>query len=420
MITSTVWIALAAACASTVPAFAGGLGIYEIGAPDQMFATAGRQALARDASTAYTNPAGMTRLEQSEVLVAIQPVYGDVRFDPGPETTTTGGDGGNAVGFVPTLGSFYVHSFTERIKAGLALNAYVGGGLEYDNKWAGRYFAQDSILQGLVGTLSGAYRVNDWLSLGVGFATVYTKIKLTTALPNLEPGVDARITAEDDHFGFGGTASVLFEPSPTTRIGLIYRSKIDVEMDDAVDLEDVGPLLQGVLEAQGLVGSKVDLDLTFPQFVHAGFYHELGDRFSVMLGLGWEDWSEFSDLGISLDSETDTSLTVDQNIRDTWHTSLGFEYRPMERWRLGVGVGYDSSGVNDKDRTVVLPISRQWRFGTGFEHDLNEAWTVGFQYTLVELGNAPVEQSSRFGGTLKGSYDRNEIHAFNFSVRKKF
>jgi hypothetical protein len=36
------------------------------------------------------------------------------------------------------------------------------------------------------------------------------------------------------------------------------------------------------------------------------------------------------------------------------------------------------------------------------------------------MGNAPVDQSKRLPGTLKGSYDHNMVHAFNFSVGKKF
>jgi hypothetical protein len=178
---------------------------------DQMFATAGRQALARDASTAYSNPAGMTRLKQSTLQVGIQPVYGDVRFDPDAETTTTGGDGGQIVGFVPTLGSFYVHSFTDRIKAGFALNAYLGGGLEYDNKWAGRYFAQDSILQGLAGTMSGAYRVNDWLSIG-RLNTLHTR----SSSPPRSRSRPAAMRASPPDTAFALAASVLFELSPTT------------------------------------------------------------------------------------------------------------------------------------------------------------------------------------------------------------
>ena len=253
-----------------------------------MFATAGREAIARDPSTAYTNPAAMTRLKQSEVLVGIQPVYADVRFDPGSPTTQTGGDGGNAAGFVPSLGSFYVHSFTDRVKGGIAFNTYVGGGLHYDDQWAGRYYAQESSILTLAGTLSGAYKVNEWLSLGLGFTTLYTKLKMSAALPNLDPIGDARVTAEDDNVGFGGNASVLLEPTPTTRIGLVYRSKIKVDMDDVGDLENVGPLLDAALQASGLAGSKVNLDMTFPQMLHVGFYHDIGDKLSMMIRLGWE------------------------------------------------------------------------------------------------------------------------------------
>jgi long-chain fatty acid transport protein len=412
--------ALALVLSGASAAFAGGLYVYEIGAPDQMFAAAGREALGRDASTAYTNPAAMTRLKQSEALLGIQPIYGDVQFDPGGATTQTGGDGGNAVGFVPALGSFYVHSFTDRIKAGVAVNTYVGGGLDYDNNWAGRYYAQESTILTLGGTLSGAYKVNDWLSVGAGFTTIYTKMKISAAIPNTDPVGDARITVEDDHVGFGGTASVLLEPSPTMRIGVVYRSKIKVDMKDAVDLENVGPILDGVLQASGLAGSNVNFDLTFPQMLHAGLYKDLGDKFSMMMSLGWEDWSQFSELGVTVDSTTSSSVDADLHCSDTWHGAIGFEYRPVDRWRVGTGIAYDSGAINDKDRVPVLPLSRQWRWGAGFEHDFTDTWTLGFQYTLVDMGNAPIDQTRPLPGTLKGEYEDNMVHGFNFSVRKKF
>jgi len=417
---SSCLIALALLLTGTSVAFAGGLYVYEIGAPDQMFATAGREALGRDASAAYTNPAAMTRLKQSEAMLGVQPMYGDVRFDPDSATTQTGGGGGNAVGFVPALGSFYVHSFTDRIKGGIALNTYVGGGLDYDNSWAGRYYAQESTIVTLAGTMSGAYKVNDWLSVGAGFTTLYTKMKINAAIPNSEPIGDARITAKNDNVGFGGTASILLEPSPTLRLGLVYRSKIKVNMDDVAKLENVGPSLEAAIEASGLAGSRVNLELTFPQMLQAGLYKELGDKMSMMLSLGWEDWSQFNDLGVTVDSTSSSSVDADLHCSDTWHGAIGFEYRPVDRWRVGTGIAYDSGAINDKDRVPVLPLSRQWRWGAGFEHDLTDTWTLGFQYTLVDMGNAPIDQSRPLPGTLKGQYEDNMLHAFNFSVRKKF
>ena len=75
---------------------AAGLWLYEQGTPDVGTATAGMAARANDAATAFANPAGMTRLEGSQAMVGIQPIFGDMEFDV-DAATFGGGDGGNAV-----------------------------------------------------------------------------------------------------------------------------------------------------------------------------------------------------------------------------------------------------------------------------------------------------------------------------------
>ena len=63
MLTATILLGLSA---STV--WGAGLWLYETGSPDMGTATAGRAAMARDASTAASNPAGMTRLDRTQVM----------------------------------------------------------------------------------------------------------------------------------------------------------------------------------------------------------------------------------------------------------------------------------------------------------------------------------------------------------------
>jgi hypothetical protein len=52
-------------------------------------------------------------------------------------------------------------------------------------------------------------------------------------------------------------------------------------------------ILQGQLNASGLAGSKVDIDMTLPQAVMLSGYHQLTERLAVMGNIGWQDWSEF-------------------------------------------------------------------------------------------------------------------------------
>src|SRR5258708_35072990 len=80
---------------------ASGLLLYETGAPDLGTASAGRAAMAADASTAAANPAGMTQLDRSELLTASGARLPFTNFDIAPQTTTPGGGGGNAGVFLP-------------------------------------------------------------------------------------------------------------------------------------------------------------------------------------------------------------------------------------------------------------------------------------------------------------------------------
>ena len=88
---------------------AGGLYLYELGTPDVGLAAAGWAARAQDAATVFTNPAGMTRLEKSELLVGVQPLYLHAEFSPDTNTTTSGSDG-DASTWLPAGGLSYVHN----------------------------------------------------------------------------------------------------------------------------------------------------------------------------------------------------------------------------------------------------------------------------------------------------------------------
>ncbi|MDX1698673.1 MAG: outer membrane protein transport protein, partial [Thiohalobacterales bacterium] len=115
------------------------LWLFEQGTPDVGTAAAGMAARAEDAATAFANPAGMTRLRGTQALVGIQPIYGDMKFDVA-SASFSGGDGGNAVGWVPSGGLFYVHDLKPDLKLGLSAGSYLGLGVDFDDDWAGRYY----------------------------------------------------------------------------------------------------------------------------------------------------------------------------------------------------------------------------------------------------------------------------------------
>ena len=88
-------ISLAAVILLAFVTSARGAGI-ELYPTDSGTAGAGQAAIAEDASTAASNPAGMTLLDRSQLLTAPGVLLPSTNFDVAPETTTSGGGGGNA------------------------------------------------------------------------------------------------------------------------------------------------------------------------------------------------------------------------------------------------------------------------------------------------------------------------------------
>jgi long-chain fatty acid transport protein len=402
------------------PAWGAGLWLYEGGAPDVGTATAGRAALANDASTAAVNPAGMTRLDGSHVLVGVQPLLVRAKFDAADGTTTAGSNGGDAGGWVGAGSASYVHSVSDDVKLGLALGSYFGLGLDYDDDWVGRYYVTEGEFLTYGINPTAAYRVNDWLSVGAGFSIIYAELTQKAAINNVLDGLpDGELKLEEDDVGYGFNLGVLLEPRDGTRFGITYRSEVDLEFDDALSIKGLGPILRAALG--GVLGAEVDLEMTLPQMVMVSGYHELTDRLAVMANVGWQEWSEFGKSDITISSQTTTSLTQDRNYNDTWHCAFGVQYRVTDPWLLSAGIAYDESPVDDDDRTPDLPLDRQIRYAVGAQYDWDDDISFGFAYEYLDAGDAKIDQfRGPLAGRLEGEYDTNEIHFLAFNVSWKF
>ena len=395
-------------------ASASGLWLYEVGAPDTGMAAAGRAALASDASTVGTNPAGMVRLERSELLVGFAGLDVNAEFDIS-STTNDGGDGGNAGGFVPVGSLSYAHKLSPDLSVGIAAASYFGLGLDYDDDWAGRYHCQEAELLMFGINPAIAYRINDKFSIGAGFSIAYGKLYQEIAVNNLFGRPDGQIKLDEDDIAFGFNLGLLYEPIPGTRLGLTYRSEVDLEFKDNASSKGVLPPLDR------LTGKKIDLEMTIPQAVMFSVYHQLTDKLALTTNLGWQEQSEFGKQEFTIRDVDSTSLTVDKDYDDTWHYALGAQYRVAEPWLLSCGFAYDTSPVDDKTQNSPdLAFDSQYRYACGLQYDWSKDLTVGLAYEYLDLGEGKTEASGTLAGDLAGKYDPFHVHVLTLNMAWKF
>jgi long-chain fatty acid transport protein len=397
---------------------AGGIGLYEISTPDVGLAAAGYAARAQDASTVFKNPAGMSRLESSQFQGGLQLIYGKVEFSQDGNTgPLLAGDhnGGNAIGALPAGSLFVTHALSDRFTVGLGAFSYFGLAGEYEDGWVGRYYMQKEALLGISLMPAVSFQVTDWLALGAGLNAMYGYMDAEVKVRTLGAG-DGDMTVNDEVWGFGANVGVLVEASEGTRFGLTYLSPVDLAFKDAPsfspNLGGRGPLFDSPPE--------LDLGLTVPQSLMLSAYHELHPKWAILANLGWQNWAQFGKVEVGVDAANPQSLTKNLNYQDTWHVAMGAQFRASEPWRLSAGVAYDSSAVEDEDRTVGLPMDEAYRFGVGAQWQVSPAITLGAAYELMWLGDLPVSQTSLFRGQLSGSFDDSWFSLFTLNLTWNF
>jgi long-chain fatty acid transport protein len=384
-----VCILVVACCA--LPAVAGGLYLNEYGTPVMGNAGAGSVAEASDASTSFHNPAGMTLLGQRQFMLSLGIGYSDVSFDT-DNSVVTGGDGGNAGGWIPILGTFYAQPLNEEQDLWFGFSTFTlsGAALDYSSGWVGRNQCDEVTIMTVTAMPTLAYRVNDWLSVGAGPTIWYGSLDLKVGPVG---NTDGKIELDGDDVAYGYSLSTMIELSERTRVGVFYLSETSFEFDG--DLKTRGGLVEGL-------DFDSDTDLDLAQLVRASLYHQLDDKWAVVGSVGWEDWSTVDNVNVSTEN-FDSALA--KNWKDTYHYAAGVHYKPTDKWLLRTGVSYDTSPVDSDDRTADMPIDRQVRYAVGADYQWSESLTIGGSFVYADYGSAKIDADG-----FSGDYNRNDLY----------
>jgi len=309
---------LCIAALASSQAVAGGMLAYEIGTADVGLASAGYGARAQDASTVFTNPAGMTRLQGTQALAAGQLLWANTKYSIGAGTSPLLGNenGGYAVGsdgWFPGGGAFISYSVSPDLKLGFALAGNFGAPLKYDNDWAGRYYVQSTTMLGLSLLPSIAFKVNDKLSLGAALNAMYGMYTNQVAINNVAPIFgDGRLKLDDRTWGWGANLGLLYEIDEGTRIGLTWNSQVNLDFKGPAKFSNLSPAVAAALNKAGLLNSTIEVGIKVPQQLMASVFTQLDPQWALLGSVGWQQWSKFGAIHIGIDdTRNPVSLTTD-------------------------------------------------------------------------------------------------------------
>jgi len=381
-------------------AWAGAAYFYEMADPTGLgTATAGMTVKARNASTVFNNPAGMTRFDRPELLAAGLVLYANIPFQPNGNTTVEGSDG--QTNEVLAAGSFgYIYPITSSLSVGVSAGNNFGLALDWSANWVGRYDVTKVAVFAPQVQPTVAWQVNDWLSVGGGAALTMGYMSDKKRMFNADPAKgDGKLRYSDTDYAVQGNFGILVEPNERTRFGLRYLTETELDFKDGLHLSNVGPI---VGQAKG---ESLKLKIRMPQAVNFSAFHQLNDQWSLLGDVGWEEWSRFGQINVQVDPQGNSSA-LDMDFRDVWHFAVGTEYQYTPQWLLTAGVAYDTSMSTDRTRPILLPLGAMYRYGLGFEYRKREDLTIGAGLEFFWEGNLPVADSGNtLAGEVSGKYE---------------
>ncbi len=409
-------IVVGVSVSAIMKAQAAGFYLQEIGTPHSL-GTAGvaNSTNTSGADASWSNPAGMVYLQEDQVFAGFQAVIPNMEFDTSI-ATGGGGDGGNA-GILAAIPSFfYVHKYSDRLSFGLSLAGTMGGGVDYGNSFAGRYSTTRAELGALGLSPSVAYKVNESLSVGAGVSIIYTmyeqQIALNPAVIPTVSGGDGRLDIDDaDDVGYQPFFSLNYALNDDLLLGIVYRAEMDVELSGDVKVKNV---------ALPVGADSIDIDWKNPQWLEVGLRYDYTDRDTVYLNAGWQDWSVFSNNRLAFSGGMLNPVAeLERDWKDTWHTGIAYSHRTGRGSIYSLGFSYESSPVDDDDRTFDLPVDEMFKFSAAYawEGQKNLDFSVGG--TLYLVGDAAIDDMSQ-GVRTKGEFDSNAILFLGGTLRYVF
>ncbi len=379
---------------------AAGFQLFEENAAGIGNANAGSAAAAENAASLFFNPAGMTRLQKREISVGVTAVRPSFKFNNAGSTNPTAFGGGSATGsdggdggawnYVPNFALSY--ALTKDLYAGISLSVPFGLATEYASDWFGRYQSVKFSIETLNVNPSIAYRVNDKLSLGFGINWQKFKAEyVRQAHPALG---QATLNADDDAWGWN--AGALLQLSPSTRIGLSYRSSIKFT-------------IEGDLTGAALLGlpKPAKADLRLPDMAILSMVQGVSDRWELLGDISLTRWSCLDKVDIFTPPSTSPAQTLETQFDDSWRVAIGANYKASDAWKIKMGLAYDKTPVPDAEhRMVSLPDNDRIALALGvqWKPTKSSAVDVGGQYLYMKSPdiNNPQDPTR---GIVKGDFD---------------
>lgn len=393
---------------TTMITYAGG---YRVSVQGQRAIAMGHTGVAvvNSAELVFFNPAGLVYLENKiNVSAGASGIFSDVIFQN--ESLGISSETDSSVGTPLNLyGSYKVNDW---MSVGLGVYTPYGSEVTWPTDWAGSHLVNNIDLAAIYIQPVVSFKISDHFSIGGGPIYVTGSVNFNRNASRTLADIDgnrANITVDDSGVSdWGWSVGAMFNPTDKFRIGFSYRSEIILEAEGG---EATFSNFPNTPASAPNGTTTFDANLPLPAELTVGLSYQFHEKWLFAFDYNRQFWDVYESLDIQFGNGT-TSLNP-RNYKNSSVYRFGFQYEATDKISLRAGYYRDESPVQSGFFAPETPRNDSDGFSGGFSYAINSKLSIdaSFFYLRFEEVNESYDfatdpvtgTDSSFGGTYKSS-----------------
>lgn len=368
-------------------------------------------ATADNPSAIYYNPAGITQLEGTRILLGTYAISLREHVDPAAPGASSFTNTNTELQYAP---HFFLTSKPNGwpVAFGLGIYAPYGFGFEYPDDTPFRTSARKGKIAYLAFNPVIAWKICDTLSIGAGPSVNYGDATLEQGV--IAPGDTFKFRGNGVSYSF--VAGVKWDPHRMFHFGITYHSAATMDFDGHTTLNTapfVVPTPLGPFPVAGINRREsASASFSIPQNVVLGFSFRPAEDWNIEFNADWTDWQSLRT--VTLRQANSGNIQLPFNWQPSWFYEIGVTKKFTHGWQASVGYIWSENSVPDATFNPVIPDSNRHVLSAGFGQKLKHFnWNIAYQWAY-----GPTRTIAR-GGSSDGTYRING-NALNLTLGYDF
>lgn len=351
-------------------------------------------------SSIFFNPGAMSFMKEHGLTIGASAINSRIAYRAlEPTTTTEQADSDLGTPFQV----YGVYNINDKLNVGLGVYTPFGSGVRWGDQWNGRFALNEISLRAIYIQPTLSYQITDKLGFGAGLVIATGSVNLQRVLPvQNQDGSEGKIELDGGaKTALGFNAGIFFQPTEKFSVGINYRSKVDIEVEDGeVTFSNVPAAAKGNFPD----GTTFSAGLPMPATLSLGIGYKPNERFTVAVDVSRVEWSAYEKLRFDFSQNVAGKPFSEsaRNYEDAMIYRIGGEYMATEALAVRAGAYYDQTPVQDGYLTPETPDADSRGFSAGLGYSVSEKLSIDASFLYIN--KAKRTDTADKSGSVAGTY----------------